>query len=68
VAKVSVLVDDNLATRAAEILGTKTLNETIHVALLELVNARKRLEVIGLLSQSERFDFDAAEAAWGGDQ
>lgn len=66
-AKVSVLVDDDLAQRAAEVLGTKTLSETIHVSLLEVVNAKQRLEVIGLLSQPERFDFDAAEAAWGGD-
>ena len=68
VAMASVLVDKDLAQRAAEILGTKSLSETIHVALLEVVNARKRLEGIDLLSQPERFDFDAAEAAWGGDQ
>lgn len=66
--KVSVFVDGNLAHRAAEILGTKTLRETIHASLLEVVNAKRRLELIGLLGQSEQFDFQAAEAAWGGDQ
>ena len=67
-AKTSVFVDRDIAQRAAEILGTKTLRETIHASLLEVVNAKRRLELIGLLSQPERFDFDAAEAAWGGDK
>ncbi len=49
-------------------MGTKTLRETIHASLLEVVNAKRRLELIGLLSQPERFDFDAAETAWGGDK
>ena len=49
-------------------MGTKTLRETIHASLLEVVNAKRRLELIALLSQTERFDFDAAEAAWGGDK
>ncbi|MCQ3811306.1 MAG: hypothetical protein KTV68_12230 [Acidimicrobiia bacterium] len=66
--KTSVFVDRDIAQRAAEILGTKTLRETIHASLLEVVNAKRRLELIGLLSQTERFDFDAAEAAWGGDK
>jgi len=33
----------------------------------EVVNAKRRLELIGLLSQTERFDFEAAEPAWGWD-
>lgn len=49
-------------------MGTKTLRETIHASLLEIINAKRRLELIGLLSQPERFDFDAAENAWGGDE
>ncbi|WP_419848466.1 hypothetical protein [Candidatus Poriferisocius sp.] len=44
------------------------MRETIHASLLEVVNAKRRLELIGLLSQPERFDFDAAETAWGGDK
>ncbi len=35
---------------------------------LEIVNAKRHLELIGLLSQPERFDFDAVETAWGGDK
>lgn len=66
--KTSVVVDRDIAQRAAEILGTKTLRETIHASLLEVVNAKRRLELIGLLSQPERFDFDAVETAWGGDK
>ena len=66
--KTSVVVDRDIAQRAAEILGTKTLRETIHASLLEVVNAKRRLELIDLLSQPERFDFDAAETAWGGDK
>ena len=67
-AKTSVFVDRDIAQQAAEILGTKTLRETIHASLLEIVNAKRRLELIGLLSQPERFDFDAVENAWGGDK
>lgn len=67
-AKVSVFVDKDLTQRAAEILGTNTLSETIHASLLEIVNAKRRLELIGLLSQPERFDCDAVETAWGGDK
>ena len=66
--KTSVVVDRDIAQRAAEILGTKTLRETIHASLLEVVYAKRRLELIGLLSQPERFDFDAAKTAWGGDE
>lgn len=65
-AKTSVFVDKDIAQQAADILGTKTLRETIHASLLEIVNAKRRLELIDLLSQHERFDFDAAETAWGG--
>lgn len=67
-AKTSVFVDRDIAKRAAEILGTKTLRETIHASLLEVVNAKRRLELIDLVSQPDRFDFDAVETAWGGDK
>lgn len=64
----SVLVDKDLTQRAAEILATKTLSETNHASLLEVVNTKRRLELIGLLSQPERFDCDAVETAWRGDK
>lgn len=31
-----------------------------------IVSARRRLELMALLSEPGRFDFDAAESAWGG--
>lgn len=65
--KTSVDVDSDIAKEAAEILGTRTLRDTIDSALREVVNARRRLEVIEMLSEPGRFDFSAAEHAWGGD-
>ncbi len=64
-AKTSVEVDQDIARQAAEILGTRTLRETIDAALREVVHAKRRLELIALLSESGRFDFEAAEGAWG---
>lgn len=54
-------------TQAAEILGTSSLRDTIDASLREIVNARRRLELVGLLADSERFDFAAADSAWGAD-
>jgi len=68
VSKTSVEVDRDIVRRAAEILGTTTLRDTIDASLREVVDAKRRLELIALLSEPERFDFDAAEAAWGSDQ
>ena len=66
-AKTSVEVDRDIAARAAEILGTTTLRDTIDASLREIVNAKRRLELVGLLADPDRFDFAAAEEAWGGD-
>jgi Arc/MetJ family transcription regulator len=65
--KTSVEVDRDIADRAAVILGTTTLRDTINASLLEIVNATRRLELVSLLGQPDRFDFAAAEKAWGGD-
>ncbi len=43
-------------------------SESLEWSSLEIVNAKRRLELLGLLSQPERFDFDAVETAWGGDK
>ena len=67
VSKTSVEVDRDIASQAAAILGTTTLRETIHASLVEVVNAQRRLELLALLGEEGRFDFDAAERAWGGD-
>ena len=64
--KTSVEIDRDIAAQAAEILGTATLRETIDASLREIVNARRRLEFVDLLSEPGRFDFAAAEDAWGG--
>ena len=65
--KASVVVDQGIAAQAAEILGTSTLSETVEAALPEVVNRRRRLEVVAMLGEGGRFDFQAAERAWGGD-
>ena len=65
--KASVAVDQEIAAQAAEILGTSTLAETVDAALREIVNLRRRLELVALLSEEGRFNFEAAEQAWGGD-
>lgn len=66
--KTSVVVDRDIARQAAAILGTTTLRDTIDASLREIVDARRRLELIALLSDPERFDFDATDIAWGADE
>ena len=65
VSKTSVEVDPDIVQEAAEILGTTTLRATIDAALREIVHARRRLELVALLAQDGRFDFDETERAWG---
>jgi Arc/MetJ family transcription regulator len=68
VSKTSVEVDPDILQQAAEILGTTTLRATIDAALREIVHARRRLELVALLGQEGRFDFEHAERAWGSDE
>jgi Arc/MetJ family transcription regulator len=65
--KTSVDVDPDIVRQAAAILGTRTMRETIDAALRDVVNAKRRLELVALLSEEGGFDFDAVEGAWGGD-
>ena len=58
--------DQDLASEAAKILGTTTLRDIIDLALREVVNVKRRLELPTLLSKPDRFDFDTVEDAWGG--
>lgn len=44
------------------------MRATIDAALHEVVDAQRRLEVVSLLAQEGRFDFEAAERAWGVDE
>jgi Arc/MetJ family transcription regulator len=64
--KTSVVIDRDIAEQAAAILGTETLRETIDASFHEIVNAKKRLELIELLGDTSRFDFSAIDQAWGG--
>ena len=64
--KTSVEIDSDIARQAAEILGTSTLRDTIDRALHEVLDAKRRLALIALLSEEGRFDFAAIEDAWGG--
>jgi Arc/MetJ family transcription regulator len=64
--KTSVVIDRDIAEQAAAILGTETLRDTIDASFREIVNAKKRLELIELLSDASRFDFSLTERAWGG--
>lgn len=59
-------IDRDIASQAAEILGTTTLRDTIDASLREIVNAKRRLELIALLQDTDRFDLDAVGDAWGG--
>ena len=67
-AKTSVDVDRDIARQAAAIFGTTTLRDTIDAALREVVHAKRRLELIALLGEEGRFDFEAAQQAWGSDK
>lgn len=60
--------DRDVARQAAAILGTTTLRDTINAAMREVVHAKRRLELVALLSDEGRFDFAAAEHAWGADE
>jgi Arc/MetJ family transcription regulator len=64
--KTSIEIDRDIAAEAAAILGTTTLRDTVDASLREIVNAKRRLELIALLQDPERYDFDEIENAWGG--
>jgi Arc/MetJ family transcription regulator len=68
VSKTSVEVDHDIAREAAAILGTTTLRATIDAALREIVHAKRRLELVALLAQEDRFDFSEVDHAWGGEE
>ena len=41
--------------------------KTVDASLREIVNARRRLELVALLSEPGRYDFDVLDDAWGGE-
>lgn len=64
--KTSVEIDRDIAKQASEILGTHTLRETIDASLREVVNRKRRLELMALIQDGDGFDLDIVEQAWGG--
>lgn len=62
----STEIDRDAAAQAASILDTPTPSDTIDASQPEIVKAQRRLELLALLSEPDRFDFDKAEDAWGG--
>jgi len=64
--KTSVEVDRDIASEAAAVLGTTTLRDTIDASLREIVNAKRRIELIALLRDTNHYDFDTIDDAWGG--
>lgn len=61
-------INRDIAKRVADILGTTTLKDTINASMLEVINAERRFEFAHLIAEEGRFDFDAAEKAWGGNR
>jgi Arc/MetJ family transcription regulator len=66
--KTSVEVDPDIVGEAAEILGTTTLRATIDAALREVVHAKRRLELVAMLAEEGRFNFETDEVGWGGEE
>ena len=65
--KTSFEIDTAKVDAAKEILGTKTLTDTVDAALDELVKRRRRLELLGLLSDPAAFELNdpaAMRGAW----
>ncbi len=48
-------------------MGTKTLRDTVDASMREIVNAKRRLELIAMLSDPERYDPAVLDDAWGGE-
>lgn len=65
--KTSFEIDTAKVAAAKEILGTKTLTDTVDAALSEIVKLRQRRELLELLSTPgalELDDPDAMAGAW----
>ena len=65
--KTSVVIETELLDRASELLRTSTVRETIHVALLEVLQHRARLDEVTALSTMKGLDLadrKAMSGAW----
>ena len=56
--KTSVEIDDDLVGRVRALLGTSSIKETIHEALLEVERRVARREEIRALAEMEGLDLD----------
>jgi Arc/MetJ family transcription regulator len=55
-------LDGDLVAQARRVLGTSTATETIHVALAEVVRARRRMSIVELQPALTLDDLDAMRA------
>lgn len=62
--KTSFEVDTDKVEAAKEILGTRTLTDTVDAALEEIVKRQKRERLIELLSDPDMFDPEIMKGAW----
>ncbi len=63
--KTSFEIDTAKVAAAKDILGTKTLTDTVDAALSEVVKRRRRLELLELLSTPGTSDLDDPEIMAG---
>ena len=63
--KTSVAIDTELLERAKELLGASTVRETIHLALLEVLKNRARIDEVAALSAMKGMDLADAEVMSG---
>jgi Arc/MetJ family transcription regulator len=66
--KTSVELDREIASQAAEFLGTTTLRDTIDTSLRDVVDAKRRLELVASFADTDPFDLDQTDSAWGSTQ
>ena len=49
----NLVIDPELLQKALEVSGLKTKKDTVNLALKELINRRKQLEIIGLFGKMD---------------
>jgi len=49
----NLAIDPELLQKALEVSGLKTKKDTVNLALKELINTRKQLEIIGLFGKMD---------------
>ena len=65
--KTTLLIDDRLLTQARDLLGTRSIRQTVERALQELISFHARLDSLDQLRTIEGLDLDRPEVmdqAW----